>query len=102
MAESVDIVAEKLGTIEDLKTSHGGPLTASIMWPGFVAACEATPSQRGGWQVWWQHMLTYCIGNIATLWQVVQDVWKARDAGDLETPGWIGVLRANKQRILAI
>ena len=102
MAERVDTVAAKLGMIEDLKTSHGGPLTASIMWPGFVAACEATFAQREGWRAWWQHMLTYCIGNIATLWLVVQDVWRARDAGDFETPGWIGVLRTKQQKILAI
>ena len=102
MAECVDNVAEKLKKIEELKSSHELPLTASIMWPGFVAACEAKPSQHGEWQAWWQQMMKYRIGNIATLWRIVQDVWKAKAAGNLETPGWVGVLGRTKQRILAI
>jgi hypothetical protein len=47
-------------------------------------------------------VLRYCIGKIAKLWQAVQGVWKARDAENLETPVWIGVVRGNKQKILAI
>ncbi|TVY25774.1 Arginine metabolism regulation protein II [Lachnellula hyalina] len=102
MASYVDTVVSHLIQIEDLKASHELPLTASIMWPGFVAACEARPEQHAEWRAYWQRMLEYRIGNIATLWRVVQDVWEARRKGSLETPGWIGVLRTSEQRILAI
>ncbi|KAK9367110.1 fungal-specific transcription factor domain-containing protein [Lipomyces kononenkoae] len=104
MAFYVNAVAEDLQSIEVFRRSQGyrRPVSASIMWPGFIAACEAMPSQRRVWQAWWGDMLTYRIGNIAHLWQVVQDVWAARDAGDVETPGYIGVLRRQKKRVLAV
>ncbi|TVY47852.1 Arginine metabolism regulation protein II [Lachnellula occidentalis] len=102
MAVYVNTVVSQLIQIEDLKASHELPLTAPIMWPGFVAACEAQPEQHAEWRAYWQRMLEYRIGNIATLWRVVQDVWEARRKGALETPGWIGVLRTSEQRILAI
>ncbi|KAK9350266.1 fungal-specific transcription factor domain-containing protein [Lipomyces doorenjongii] len=49
MAFYVNAVAEDLQSIEVIKKSQGyrRPLSASVMWPGFIAACEAMPSQRG-------------------------------------------------------
>ncbi|KAH8701525.1 fungal-specific transcription factor domain-containing protein [Talaromyces proteolyticus] len=104
MAFYVNAVAEDLQSIEAFRKlqDHRGPVSASVMWPGFIAACEATPSRRSVWQAWWADMLTYRIGNIPHLWQVVQDVWAARDAGDMETPGYIGVLRRQGKKVLAV
>jgi hypothetical protein len=47
-------------------------------------------------------MLKYRIGNIAVLWGVVRDVWKAREHGDRESLAWIGTLRGSERRILAV
>jgi arginine metabolism regulation protein II len=104
MAFYVDAAAEALQSIEALRKSqdYHRPVSASVMWPGFIAACEAVPSQRDVWQAWWGDMLTYRIGNILHLWQVVQDVWIARDAGDMEMPAYIGVLRRQKKKVLAV
>ncbi|KAK9481490.1 fungal-specific transcription factor domain-containing protein [Lipomyces starkeyi] len=104
MAFYVNVVAEDLQSIEVIRKSQGyrGPLSASVMWPGFIAACGAMPSQRGVWQAWWGDMLTYRIGNIPHLWQVVQDVWAARDACDMETSGYIGALRRHRKKVLAV
>lgn len=97
-------VAHHLLAIEDLKTSkrYGSRPTASVAWPGFIASCEAGPADRVVWQRWWETMMRYRIGNIARLWKVVQKSWQARDGGDMETPAWMGVLRRNRTRILAV
>lgn len=59
MAGYVGTVVSQLNQIEDLKASHELPPTASIMWPGFVAACEAQPEQHAEWRAYWQRMLEY-------------------------------------------
>lgn len=104
MQDLITKVASDLESIEIIKQTHhyDSQLTAPITWPGFIAACEAAPDQRGIWRHWWEGMLKYRIGNIAHLWRVVKDVWAARDEGDRETPAWMGVLRRERKRILAV
>ncbi|PYH79285.1 hypothetical protein BO82DRAFT_356654 [Aspergillus uvarum CBS 121591] len=78
----VDQVAASLLQIEKLKYESrllSGQRTASIMWPGFIAACESSPNSRKIWCRWWSHMLDYNIGNIELLWQTVQDIWHFSD-----------------------
>ncbi|KIW10432.1 hypothetical protein PV08_11396 [Exophiala spinifera] len=102
----IDRVAEHLVEIEELKLRAGYDhnLCATITWPGFIAACEAErgPS-RDVWYRWWTGMLQYGIGNIAELWQVVQEAWELKDVhGVNEVPAWVPVLRKRGQRILAV
>jgi arginine metabolism regulation protein II len=102
-----DLVQEvgcKLNKIEDHKKSTGKRYakTATIMWPGFVAACEARQDHRDLWRRWWSDMASYGIGNIDALWNIVQESWLLRDAGSDISPAWLLVLRAKEKFILAV
>lgn len=121
VASHVSHVTSHFETMETLKRSsptsnHLKPL-APITWPCFIASCEATPDQHVFWREWWQHMLQYRIGNIKSLWQVVEEVWKVADARHenvssdnsstsrtTEVPHviWRGLMRDRRQKIIAI
>ncbi|KAH8703776.1 fungal-specific transcription factor domain-containing protein [Talaromyces proteolyticus] len=110
-------VGNYLLRIEFLKRESTTPCdgfqTAPIPWPGFIASCEADPSQRQLWTEWWTGMLGYQIGNIHVLFEIVQDVWRSRDQlqgketdkreyGEGRLPIWKRVLSRGKKRILAL
>lgn len=105
MALYVQNVAEYLTEIEAVKAQQEGNklgLTASIMWPGFIASCEAGPDARDVWHQWWEGMLKYPIGNISKLWMVVKEAWAMRDNGLKEVPAWMPVLKRTGTKILAV
>lgn len=106
MHSYIDQVAEHLVEIEELKVRAGYDhnLCATITWPGFIAACEAERGRRRDvWHRWWTGMLQYGIGNIAELWQLVQEAWELKDMHSVnEVPAWAPVLRRRGQRILAV
>jgi len=106
MATYVDRVAEHLIEMEEIKSRAGydSNISATISWPGFIAACEAAPGRdRDVWHRWWTEMLKYRIGNIAQLWKVVQEAWSLRDnEGLTEVPAWLPVLRRSGKRVLAV
>jgi arginine metabolism regulation protein II len=105
MAQYVQCVAEYLTEIEAVRVQQEGnklDLTASIMWPGFIASCEAGPDARDVWHQWWNGMLKYQIGNISKLWVVVKEAWAMRDEGLKEVPAWMPVLRCTGTKILAV
>lgn len=102
-----DLVQEigcKLNMIEEQKksTERRYEKTATIMWPGFIAACEARQDRRDIWRRWWSDMASYGIGNIAVLWNIVQEAWSLRDSGSDISPAWLPVLRAKEKFILAV
>jgi arginine metabolism regulation protein II len=102
-----DLVQEigcKLNMIEEQKksTERRYAKTATIMWPGFVASCEARQDHRASWRRWWSDMASYGIGNIAVLWNIVQESWSLRDSGSVIYPAWLPVLRAKGKFILAV
>lgn len=110
LAQHVQSVADSLNCIERIKadlcfrnaTETCNKMTASLTWPGFIASCEAESDNRSPWYDWWQSMLNYRIGNIARLWEIVQESWTLRDSGVQEVPAWVPVLRRTGQRILAV
>lgn len=104
MRDLVQQVLEKLESIERRRESAGSHYakTATIAWPGFIAACEAHQGEREPWVRWWSHMRTYGIGNIQTLWEIVGECWRIRDEGLDHTAAWMTVLKAKGQFILAI
>lgn len=99
------VCVSNLLAAEALKSSDGARKRwnahAPIVWPGFIAACEAELDERPLWQAWWTGVQKYCLGSIVTLWDVVQEVWRARDAGNTETPGWRGILRQRGRRVMS-
>lgn len=100
----VQEVGSKLNMIEDQKqsTERLYAKTATIMWPGFVASCEARQDHRDLWRRWWSDMASYGIGNIESLWNIVQESWLLRDSGADITPAWLPVLSAKGKFILAV
>jgi arginine metabolism regulation protein II len=102
-----DLVHEigcKLNMIEEQKqsTEKRYAKTATIMWPGFVAACEARKGHRDQWRRWWSDMAHYGIGNIEALWSIVQESWVLRDSGSDISPAWLPILRSKGKFILAV
>ncbi|KAL5046133.1 fungal-specific transcription factor domain-containing protein [Aspergillus fruticulosus] len=81
---------------EALETSYGAQAgwnaMAPIVWPGFVAACEAAPDERPLWRTWWVSVQRYCIGK---MWQEVSLVVE-----ELE-PRWMEVLRGSGRRVMS-
>ncbi|KAL2845866.1 fungal-specific transcription factor domain-containing protein [Aspergillus pseudoustus] len=86
-------------------TQTGWNAMAPIVWPGFIAACEAEPDERPLWRTWWMGVQRYCIGSIATLWEVVQEVWEAEQEEEVEgvgeTPRWMRVLSRSGRRVMS-
>lgn len=82
LQHQISCVASCLQRIEMIKRDNPGVFRkpmAPILWPGFIASCEAEPGDRGLWLEWWQGMLSYRIGNIQPLWNAVQEAWKSKD-----------------------
>jgi arginine metabolism regulation protein II len=100
----VQEISCKLNMIEEQKqsTERRYAKTATILWPGFVASCEARKDHRDLWRRWWSDMVSYGIGNIEALWNIVQESWLLRDAGSEMSPAWLPVLRAKEKFILAV
>ncbi|KAE8350312.1 fungal-specific transcription factor domain-containing protein [Aspergillus coremiiformis] len=99
------ICVSNLLAAEALKLSHGSQggwnTMAPIVWPGFIASCEAEPEERPLWRAWWTGVQRYCIGSIRTLWEVVQEVWKEERGPEHDGPRWIDVLRRRGRRVMS-
>jgi arginine metabolism regulation protein II len=99
------ICVTNLLATEALKSSCGSRIgwnaMAPIVWPGFIAACEADVHERPLWRTWWVSVQRYCIGSIASLWEVVQEVWREEEEGRADGPRWMGVLRRSGRRVMS-
>ncbi|KAL4877393.1 fungal-specific transcription factor domain-containing protein [Aspergillus karnatakaensis] len=98
------ICVTNLLAAEALKSSCGTEVgwkaMAPIVWPGFIAACEAEPSERPLWRTWWVGVQRYCIGSIAILWDIVQEVWE-EGRGEEASPRWMAVLARSGRRVMS-
>lgn len=115
-------VTSCLQRIEIIKRDNPGVFQkpmAPILWPGFIASCEAEPRDRELWLEWWGGMLRYRIGNIQPLWNTVQAAWRTRDEDSLglnrsdrgngndqdcaiDLPLWRGLLQDEQAMIFAL
>lgn len=100
------ICVTNLLAAEALKSSCGSRVgwnaMAPIVWPGFIAACEAEPDEQPLWRTWWISVQWYSIGSIERLWDVVQEVWRQhRDGKIQERPRWLGVLKRSGRRVMS-
>jgi arginine metabolism regulation protein II len=100
------ICVTSLLAAEALKSSCGSRVgwnaMAPIVWPGFIAACEAEPDQQPLWRTWWTGVQWYSIGSIESLWDVVQEVWRQHRHGKIqERPRWLGVLKRSGRRVMS-
>ncbi|RDW63186.1 Zn(II)2Cys6 transcription factor [Aspergillus mulundensis] len=101
-----NICVTNLLSAEALKTTYGSQAgwnaMAPIVWPGFIAACEAVPEERPLWRIWWVGVQRYRIGSIEVLWEVVQEVWDIdENSSDANEPRWMSVLRRNGRRVMS-
>lgn len=104
MDDLVHHVLRKLEAIEAHKrlTEAQHVRSATIAWPGFIASCEARQGTREPWVRWWADMQGYGIGNINTLWNIVQECWRLRDENPNVTAVWMEALRTRNKFILAV
>ncbi|CAI0645171.1 unnamed protein product, partial [Colletotrichum noveboracense] len=96
--EIVARIAEHMHAVEDIKdrstSSCATQRMAPIMWPAFVASCDATA--RRPWALWWQRARCYHIANYERQWEVVQTMWQKKDEMDQTSLGefdWIEAFR---------
>ncbi|KAF6814494.1 hypothetical protein CSOJ01_04045 [Colletotrichum sojae] len=88
-------IAEYMHGVEDIKersSSGNGQKTAPIMWPAFVASCDARV--RGTWEIWWERASRYRLANYQRQWEIVKTIWTIKD--EMEKSGrrcddWIEV-----------
>ncbi|EQB43405.1 hypothetical protein CGLO_17943 [Colletotrichum gloeosporioides Cg-14] len=92
--EIVARIAEHMHAVEDIKdrstSSCATQRMAPIMWPAFVASCDAI--ERRPWALWWQRAQCYHIANYERQWEVVQTMWQKKDEMDQTALGvfdWI-------------
>lgn len=82
---------------------YGTDIMAPISWPAFIAACEAPENLHNEWQIFWEKLIKYRIGNLEKVWEVVKNVWIAKNEDALnESPSWNAVLRERDTAILAV
>jgi hypothetical protein len=114
------LLALERAELEKLSVSRAG---ASICWPAFVAACVAPSGLRKRWTAYWGTLLSYRIGSFQAVWEIVQEVWKSKDANVMENndiglrairlaagsvtyqaivPLWTSILRESEVAILAV
>ena len=74
---------------------------APVVWPGFIASCEADTEDRELWRTWWTMVQKYRIGSIVRLWGLVREAWDMRDARSVEIPAWAAILRSKGLRIIS-
>ena len=75
---------------------------APIVWPGFIAACEAEANEQPLWRAWWIGVRQYRIGSIQALWDVVQEVWRRQQHDSSQgRQGWIEILRCSGTRVMS-
>ena len=87
------LMAYEQSELARMPASKGG---APLSWPAFVAACEAPSHLRERWTHYWQSLLRHGLGTQQAAWQVVQEVWKTKDAEREEHFN-----DRNKKRVLA-
>ncbi|KAF7515338.1 hypothetical protein PCG10_003379 [Penicillium crustosum] len=122
LQQQISQVASCLQRIEIIKRDNPRVFRkpmAPILWPGYIASCEAEPGNRDLWLEWWADMRRYQIGNIQPLWNAVQETWKSRDEDTFGLSGrgegnshnqglsrclplWRGFLRGRQDMIFAL
>lgn len=97
LQDEVALVAQHMHAIEDVKAMSNAGIAsrvAPMTWPAFVASCDAVSSERDTWREWWQRVQCYHIANYKRQWEIVQQVWHARDLEQgSEVADWIDILR---------
>lgn len=99
-------IAEHMHAVEDIKerSSPGaGQKTAPIMWPAFVASCEARV--RGTWEVWWERAARYRLANYQRQWEIVKKIWQTEDEMEKarrRCPDWIEVFMGMQITLLPV
>ena len=77
-----------------------GPM-ATLVWPLFTAACEATEDvDRNVARTVFRHLETrQGMNNIVTAWEVCEEIWRRSDSGQPELP-WREVAQSMEKEIL--
>lgn len=85
--------------VQNSKTSHQ---SVYMIWPGFIAACEALDDEL---QDYFRHWFDDCfrstrIPSSKEAYSVVESIWKSRENEDRKPLQWPDVLRSSKQRFI--
>lgn len=104
LRQEVDAVRESLVRIQQDEAVKGDGNTATLIWPAFIAACEAVTSEA---QVFFSSWFDTCftmtgLVNASAAKQIIEMIWaKRREVGRYgEMCSWPEVLRAKDIRLM--
>jgi arginine metabolism regulation protein II len=104
LQQEVDSVRDSLVRVRQDEAGYSEGNTATLIWPAFIAACEAVSleSQHFFWS-WFDSCLTTTgLVNASLAKQILETIWtKRREAGQYEKRcNWPDVLRAKRIRLM--
>jgi arginine metabolism regulation protein II len=104
LQQQVDGVQDSLVRSQQDEIGHGEGNTAALIWPAFIAACEAVDLEsQAFFSSWFDSCLTKTgLVNASQAKQIFETIWaKRREAGRYgETWSWPEVLRAKRIRLM--
>jgi arginine metabolism regulation protein II len=104
LQQQVDMVQDSLVRSQQDEIGQGEGNTAALIWPAFIAACEAVDSEsQAFFSSWFDSCLTKTgLVNASQAKQIFETIWaKRREAGRYgETWSWPEVLRAKRIRLM--
>lgn len=105
LRKEVDAVMDSLTRIREAANHHDGS-TATLIWPAFIAACEAVSLES---QLFFSSWFDCCytttgLGNVSLAKQVFEMIWTTRRETGLygDLCSWPEILRAKKIRLMFI
>jgi arginine metabolism regulation protein II len=106
LADEIARVACHLHAVENVKAQSSADIrnrAAPMTWPAFVASCDAAKLERDTWRQWWERVQCYGIANYRRQWDVVQQIWDARDLAESETSAdWMDIIRDSNIQVLLL
>lgn len=104
LQREVEAVRDYLERVRVDEAALGGENMATLIWPAFIAACEAVHSETQMFFSYWFESCFVMTGliNASVARQIIEMIWAKREESGLggEMCNWPDILRAKKIRLM--
>jgi arginine metabolism regulation protein II len=104
LQQEVEAVRDFLKQVQVDECGLGGGNMATLIWPAFIAACEAIHSETQTFSSSWFESCFAMTGliNASVAKQIIEIIWVKREESGLdgEMCNWPDILRAKKIRLM--